>query len=57
MVWRLIDEGDRLSEEGKVSTLYQLQSGDQLDFGVDIKDDEGKGIFNRLSSFIQQGFL
>jgi hypothetical protein len=33
-----------LSEEGKLSALHQLRSGDILDFGVDIKDDEGKGI-------------
>ena len=33
-----------MSEEGKLSGLHQLRSGDVLDFGVDIKDDEGKGV-------------
>jgi hypothetical protein len=41
----VFDQGERLSEEGKISTPFQLQSGDQLDFGVDIRDDEGKGKF------------
>ncbi|KAJ3274221.1 hypothetical protein HDV01_003294 [Terramyces sp. JEL0728] len=34
--------GERLSEEGMLSALKPLRSGDLLEFGVDIKDDEGK---------------
>ncbi|KAJ3368230.1 hypothetical protein HDU91_000730 [Kappamyces sp. JEL0680] len=40
---------ERLSEEGKLSALHQLRSGDTLDFGVDIKDDEGKVLYNKVS--------
>lgn len=35
--------GERLSEEGMLSTLKPLRSGDTLEFGVDIRDDDGKG--------------
>lgn len=35
-----------MSEEGKLSALFKLQSGDILDFGVDIKDDDGNSTGN-----------
>jgi pSer/pThr/pTyr-binding forkhead associated (FHA) protein len=34
--------GERLSEEGILSPTKGLQSGDIIEFGVDIKDEDGK---------------
>ncbi|KAJ3319564.1 hypothetical protein HDV06_006212 [Boothiomyces sp. JEL0866] len=42
--------GERLSEEGMLSTLKPLRSGDTLEFGVDIRDDDGKVLYNKVST-------
>ena len=44
--------GERLSEEGVLSTLRALKTGDSLDFGVDIKDDEGKKLYSKVSTLV-----
>ena len=48
----LLDLGARLSDEGKISGLHPLKSGDMLDFGIDIKDDEGKVLYTKVSSIV-----
>lgn len=35
--------GTRLSEEGVMSSPFELHNGDLLEFGIDIIEDEGKG--------------
>jgi pSer/pThr/pTyr-binding forkhead associated (FHA) protein len=43
--------GVRLSEEGVLSPTKDLQSGDVIEFGVDIKDEDGKrNIFIYISA-------
>ncbi|KAJ3260427.1 hypothetical protein HK103_000569 [Boothiomyces macroporosus] len=44
--------GERLSEEGMLSTLKPLRSGDTLEFGVDIRDDDGKVLYNKVSTTV-----
>ena len=44
--------GERLSEEGVLSPLTALQTGDLIDFGVDIKDEEGKSLYTKVSTKI-----
>ena len=44
--------GERLSEEGILSPLRALKTGDSLDFGVDIKDDEGKKLYSKVSTLV-----
>jgi pSer/pThr/pTyr-binding forkhead associated (FHA) protein len=40
---------ERLSEEGILSPLKELRTGDLLEFGVDIKDDDGKNLYTKIS--------
>lgn len=39
----------RLSDEGEVSALAELNHGDVLEFGVDIKDEEGNVLYKKVS--------
>ncbi|KAI8902810.1 hypothetical protein BC833DRAFT_142853 [Globomyces pollinis-pini] len=42
--------GVRLSDEGVLSDLRPLKANDILDFGVDIKDEEGKVLYFKVSA-------
>jgi pSer/pThr/pTyr-binding forkhead associated (FHA) protein len=42
--------GERISDEGVLSPLKMLHSGDIIDFGVDIMDGQGAIMYNRVSA-------
>ncbi|ORY77925.1 hypothetical protein LY90DRAFT_399308, partial [Neocallimastix californiae] len=42
--------GKRISEEGQQSAAFELHTGDILEFGIDIKNEEGDDILYRKVS-------
>jgi pSer/pThr/pTyr-binding forkhead associated (FHA) protein len=42
--------GERLSEEGVLSVAKPLQTGDIINFGVDIKDEDGNLLYNKVAA-------